>query len=100
MLQTSHDLLLISISLAVLWLAIFLCAVLYYLAAILRQAYQIIRGWKEMLHKIDEILDLIKGKIEHASSSLVLIAEGVKQGIEFLMKKQMKKEKERRIKKT
>jgi hypothetical protein len=97
MLQTSYDLLLISISLAVLWLTIFLCAALYYLAAILRQVYQTIQGWKERLKKIDEILDLAKGKIEHATSSLVLIAEGVKRGIEFLM---AKREKSRKSKKT
>lgn len=93
MFQTSHDLLLISISLAILWLTIFLCAVLYYLAVILRQVYQTIRGWKERMKKIDEILDLIKGKIERATSSLVLIAEGIRQGIEFLSKRREKKEK-------
>jgi predicted PurR-regulated permease PerM len=93
MLQTSSDLLLISISLAVLWLTIFLCAVLYYLAAILRQIYQAIQNWKNRLEKIDEILGLIKEKIEQASSSLVLIAEGVRKSIEFLVRKQTKKKK-------
>ena len=105
MLQTSQDLLLISLSLAVIWLTVFLCVVLYYLAMLLKEGYKIFEGWRKRMTRIDEILDLIKEKIGRTTSSLVLIAEGVKQAIEFLAKRQgekreRKEEKESKKKKN
>lgn len=97
--MTSQDLLFFSLSLCVIWLTIFLCFVLYYLAAILRRIYKMIQIWEEGLQKISETIEVIKKKMEHTISSLTLIAEGMKQVIEFLIKKRKKGEKgETRIK--
>jgi len=92
MLQTSQDLLFIVIAIAVLWLTIFLSIVLYYLLAIAKEGSNIIKDWKERFKKIDEVVNLIKGKIERSISSFAVLAEAIKQIVEFLkIKKQTKK---------
>lgn len=74
----SKDLLYIAISLAVLLLTIFSCWAIYYLTMILRQSFQIVKEMRDRLHKVDEIMDSLKEKINHSASYLVLIGEGIK----------------------
>ena len=42
-------------------------------------------------HKIDEIINLIKKKVEHSVSSLVLISEGMKKLVDIVKDKNKNK---------
>lgn len=76
--ETSKDLLNIVIAVSIFGLAVFACISSYYFAMILRQTFKIIKEMRERIHKIDEAVDAFKEKIEHSSSYLLLIGEGIK----------------------
>ena len=86
-LESSKDLLYVVISFCVLWLTIFIAWSIYYLAMIMRQVYQIIKEMRERINKVDEIIKLLKDKIEHSASYLVLISDGVKKLVEIVKEK-------------
>ncbi|OGF26226.1 hypothetical protein A2303_03440 [Candidatus Falkowbacteria bacterium RIFOXYB2_FULL_47_14] len=84
MLETSKDFLYIAIGAAVLGLAGFTCWAIYYFAMILRQAFKIVKEMRDRLTKIDELMQTLKEKIEHSTSYLLLIGEGVKKLVEII----------------
>ena len=100
MLETSRDLLNIVIAFCILWLTIFIAWFIYYLAMIMRQSFHIIKEMRDRLHKVDEVIQSIKEKIEHSTSYLALIGEGMKKLVEVIKehtekgKKKEKKSKE------
>ena len=98
MLETSKDLLYVVISFCVLWLTVFMCWVLYYIAMFLKQGYDITRGFKAKLEKADKVLDAVREKIEKSSSHLALVAEGIKQLVVYLVEKKTGKEEKKRKK--
>ncbi|MBI5621882.1 hypothetical protein HY933_03400 [Candidatus Falkowbacteria bacterium] len=85
MLETSKDLLYVVIAFCVLWLTVFFCWMLYYVAMLLKQAYDLTRSIKEKLEKVDALIDFAKNKIEKTSSHLGLVAAGVGQLVKFLI---------------
>jgi len=91
MIETSKDLLYVVISFCVLWLTVFLCWVLYYIAMMLKQGYDLARGVKEKMKKVESLIDLAKSRLEKSSSHLALVAEGVGQLVKYLMSRQEKK---------
>ena len=88
----SKDLLYIAISVSVLLFTVFSCWAIYYLAKILQQMFRVIKETRDRLNKFDELVKMIKEKIEHSASYLPLIMEGVKKLVE-LMKSRAKKKK-------
>ncbi len=80
--QTSGDILTIVKAFAVLWLALFSGWFIYYLAMTAREGYLIIRGMRERISKVDAIIDSVQEKIEHSTSYLLLIGEGMKKLVE------------------
>ena len=84
MFETSRDLLNIVIAFCILWLTIFIAWFIYYLAMIMRQSFHIIKEMRDRLHKVDEVIQSIKEKIEHSTSYLMLIGEGVKKLVEVI----------------
>lgn len=92
-LESSKDLLYVVIAFCVLWLTIFIAWVIYYLAMIMRQVYQVIKEMRERINKVDEIIKALKEKIEHSASYLVLISEGVKKLVEVVKDKTSGKKK-------
>ena len=93
MLETSQDLLYIVIAFCVLWLTVFLCWMIYYVAMLLKQAYDLTRSFKEKLEKVEGLIDLIKNKLEASSSHLTLVAEGVGQLVKYLTEQRSTKTK-------
>ena len=104
MFETSKDLLNIAIAVSVVGLAVFICWAIYYFAMILRQGFKIFREMRNRLHKIDEVIKTLKEKIEHSTSYLLLIGEGVKKLVEvakdYAGKDEDKKTKKQKSKKT
>jgi len=93
MLETSKDLLFIVLAICIFGLTVFICWAIYYLVMILKQANQIIADFREKIKKIDETLALIKEKIEHSTSYLGLLVEGIRQMLVFLREKKEKRAK-------
>ncbi len=89
----SKDLLYIVISVSVLLFTIFSCWAIYYLARILQQMFKVIKETRDRLNKFDELVKMIKEKIEHSASYLPLIGEGVKKLVEIMRNRAEKKKK-------
>ena len=87
MFENSKDLLNIAIAAAIVGLAGFACWGLYYLARILQQVFAVIKDMRSRLHKIDELIKTVKDKLEHTTSYLLLISEGVKKLVEVIKEK-------------
>jgi len=84
MFETSQDILNIVKAVSIGALVIFLCVAIYYLARILEQGYKIIKEMRSRLHKIDELVQSIKDKVDHSASYLLLIGEGMKKLVEVI----------------
>ncbi|MEI8360829.1 MAG: hypothetical protein WCG01_01765 [bacterium] len=91
MIQTSEDLLRIVLAFCALWLTIFIAWFIYYMAMIMRQFFLGTREMRERIHKVDTLIDDVRTKIEHSSSYLLLIGEGIKKLIQFAYDKTEKK---------
>lgn len=87
MLQTSQDLLNIVIALCVFLFTVFVCWAIYYFARILQQAFRMIKEMRDRINKIDEVIKAFKEKIDHSTSYLLLIGEGVKKLVEVIQEK-------------
>ncbi len=84
MFENSKDLLNIAIALSVFGFAVFSCWAIYYLARILGTVFGAVKDMRDRLHKLDELIKAIKDKIEHSTSYLLLISEGVKKLVEVI----------------
>ena len=92
----SKDLLYIVISVSVLLFTIFSCWAIYYLARILQQMFKVIKENRDRLNKFDELVKMIKEKIEHSASYLPLIGEGVKKLVEIMRNRAEKKKRNKK----
>ena len=92
----SKDLLYIVISVSVLLFTIFSCWAIYYLARILQQMFKVIKETRDRLNKFDELVKMIKEKIEHSASYLPLIGEGVKKLVEIMRNRAEKKKRNKK----
>jgi hypothetical protein len=90
MFETSKDILNIVIAGSVGLLAIFTCWAIYYLARILEQGFKILKEMRERIGKIDELVRLIRKKVEHSTSHIVLISEGIKKLVEVIRERKEK----------
>ena len=93
MFETSKDFLNIAIGAGVIGVVFFTCFAIYYLARILSQVFKITKEMRERIHKIDEVIKALKEKIEHSTSYLLLIGEGVKKLVEVIKEHSDNKEK-------
>lgn len=82
LIQTSADLLNIVKAFIYLWVGVFFAWFIYYLAMMMRQAYLMTRDMRERVKKVDEAIKAFKEKIEHSTSYLLLIGEGIKKLVE------------------
>lgn len=96
LINNSHDLLNIIIALSVLLFTVFSCWAIYYFARILQQMFKVIKETRDRLNKFDELVKLIKEKIEHSASYLPLIVEGVKKLVELMKSRAEKKKKSKK----
>jgi TRAP-type C4-dicarboxylate transport system permease small subunit len=78
MFSTSHDILLLTISVCVAAFTIFLCWGMFYLVAMARNTFKIIKDVKNILQKVEETIDLLKSKIHESASYLLLLGEVLK----------------------
>lgn len=98
MFETSKDLLYVAIAVSVIGFTVFICWAIFYFAQILRQVFKVVKEMRDRLHKVDELIQTLKDKIEHSTSYLMLIGEGVKKLVE-VVKEYSGKEKKKKIRK-
>lgn len=77
MFDSSKDILYLVISFCVLWITVFLCWMFYYVTRILRNTNQIVEEFRTRLEKLFDVVNYIRGKVEHISSLLTLATDGV-----------------------
>lgn len=100
MFTTSSDLLNLSISIAVIAIAIFLCWTLYYLIANLRRVNKISKQMENMVNKSNSLLDLIKSKVKQSGSYIFLLGKLIDRGLDYFnQKNNQEKEKNNKTKK-
>lgn len=92
MLETSRDFLNIALGISIFTLLALLSWAVYYLVQILRQVFKIFKEARDKINKIDDLLETLKNKIEHSTSHIVLIAEGMKKLVEVIKERTVKKE--------
>jgi len=96
MLETREDLLNITIDISVAGFTFFVCWAIFYLIMILRQGFKAVKEGREWIGKVDNLLVTLKEKIEHSTSYLMLIGEGVKKLVEVIKEHSEKKEKKKK----
>ena len=84
MFETSQDILNIVKAVSIGVLVLFVCVAIYYIARILEQGFKIIKEMRNRLHKVDEVIKTMKEKIEHSTSYLMLIGEGMKKLVDVI----------------
>jgi CHASE3 domain sensor protein len=91
MFETSKDFLNIALGMSVIVLFGFISWAVYYLVQILRQLFKIFKETRDRITKLDELIKAFKDKIEHSTSHIVLIAEGMKKLVEVIKERTFKK---------
>lgn len=91
MLETSVDILYLTIAACVLILTIMLAIGLYYVIVMLKRAKEVTDIMKEKIAKVAAIVDIFHSKLEPAAHLAAGIAGGVKQVVDFLKKRGEKK---------
>lgn len=96
MFENSQDLLNIVKAVSLFGFVAFTCWAIYYFVMILRQGFLIMKEMRERIHKIDETIHLFKEKIEHSTSYLLLIGEGMKKLVEVIKERSDKWEEKKK----
>lgn len=93
MFETSVDILNIVKAVSIFALAAFASWVLFYLAMIFKELFKIIKEMRSRFNKIDDLIKTLKEKIEHSTSYLFLMSEGMKKLVEMIGKYTGRKDK-------
>ncbi len=77
MLESSKDLLFIVLAFCALWLTIFLCWMIYYVAMILKNANEIVHEVRERLASIAEALDFVRSKVDGVAGAMGFLTDSI-----------------------
>ncbi|MFA7088180.1 MAG: hypothetical protein WC146_02460 [Patescibacteria group bacterium] len=91
MFSTSADVLNLVLSVCVVALTFFLCWSLFYFIASIRKIYKIVHRVEAGVDKAEEIIELLKRKINNSSTYFMILGEMAKKVIEFVQEKRDKK---------
>jgi len=84
MLQTSQDLLFIVLSIAIVWVTVFLCWALYRLAIFLRNLNSTTIEVNSKIVAIDEWFEMTKQRVAHTFSFMSTVSQGVEAALGLL----------------
>lgn len=92
MLESSQDLLYIVLALAILWITVFLCWLLYQAARVLKNANRIVESLMNKLEIITDAVEFMKHKVDNLTSGVGTLQRLLGGAIErFIMSKVSKK---------
>ena len=84
MFETSADILNIVKAISIFSLALLSSWAIYYFARIMKEVFRIVKEAGTLFNKIEKVVDTIGEKIEHSTSYLLLMSEGVKKLVEVI----------------
>lgn len=99
MMETSGDILNISISLAVLVVAFFLSWLLFYLVISFKRIYKITAQAQNISNKVEDLINLIKSKIKQSGSYFFLFSKLADKAMDYFGEK-MKEKREKTSKES
>lgn len=85
--NTSQDIFYLVLAFCVLWFTILLTWLMYYAINAAKNIYDAVQAIKRKIEAVDEIIGLVKGKINSSFSYVSLAMSGVKKIIEILSEK-------------
>ena len=88
LIETSKDILWLSLAASIVLFTLFACWAMYYLIVMLRNASKMTVSIREKLELVDKILKLVKDKLEKGSNHVALISDSVIKLVGFLIDKQ------------
>ncbi len=92
MLDSSKDILNFVIAFCVLGFTVFICWLLFYFISIIGNVRKVIKIIQDKIEKVDELIDLLREKIEHSATYLGLIVEGVTKITEYFKSRKAPKQ--------
>jgi len=87
MLVTSKDIFWVVLSFVILWIGLCLGWAIFYIAMMLRNFWLVSTNLKKKLEVIDQILNVIKNRIESTASYVPLLIEGISKIVEAIQEK-------------
>ncbi len=87
MFETSKDILYLVIAFCILWFTVFVCWLLFYFISIIGNVRKIAKSIHEKLEKVDEIINLVKSKVENSATHLAILVEGVGKLVDYFKDK-------------
>lgn len=100
MFQTSLDLMYGVISLSIIVFTFFLVWIMYYVAQILRQGYEVVQEIREKIAEFEEALDTIKDKVLSSAASISFVANEIGTVVDVVQSLKPKKRATRKRKTT
>ncbi|HAO81164.1 MAG: hypothetical protein UV57_C0043G0003 [Parcubacteria group bacterium GW2011_GWD2_43_10] len=91
MLETSKDILNISLAVSVFGLAFLIGWMLVYFLLIIRRVVKILQGVEQAMNKIGDFVDLAREKLDHSASYLSILATGARDLVNYLITKRQAK---------
>lgn len=102
MLETSKDVLYLTLALAIAVLTFFIVWAIYYLVMILKKFSELVKEFesmiasaKEKLERLESLCNTIEERIKHSASYLPLLFKGITELVDYLKNKKTKKEKQK-----
>lgn len=96
----AKDVLYLALAIAVLWIAVFLSLALYHIIGILRDAHRFTHEFQDRIDRFEHTFHRLREKFEHSTSTMLLLGEGVKQLLSYLLEKRRSTSDKRRNKNT
>ncbi len=93
MFNTSGDILNLVLALSVAVLTAFIVVALYYFIASIKKIHNVASGVERGLEKTEEVIDIVKSKINSSTSHLLIVSEFAKQAMKFFTDNKKKKSK-------
>jgi len=87
MFETSKDILFLVIAFCVLWFTVFVCWMLYYMISIIGKVRKVIGNVQEKIDQIDDLIKLIKEKINSSANNFSLMLNAVLKIVDFVKEK-------------
>ena len=88
MLETSKDLLYIVIAFCILWLTIFICWMIYYMAMILKRIHIVMETFTRTLEAVRSFFDNARDKVNNLGSTIAAAVEVGRKVADFVKEKQ------------
>ena len=93
MLEQSHNILYLTVSICAFVFTVFLVWIMYYLIQIMKQSNEIITEDKEKLDELEVAIQSIKERVSSSATSIAFVAKEIKSIVEFVQEKKGTKKK-------